>query len=100
MVEKKVKESKVKGNSLGASGFTLAITSVLIIFFGMFGIIVMPVLGFIFCLIQQKKNPTKLGKAGLIISIISFVLILVYIFYLAPLLLSYIQSLNTSFPTS
>ena len=94
MVEKKVKESKVKGNSFGASGFTLGIISVLS--FGLIGMII-SVVGFLFCLTQQKNKPTKLGKAGLIINIVGFILSIVYLIWIAPLLSEY---LNTSFPTA
>ncbi|VVB83293.1 Uncharacterised protein [uncultured archaeon] len=95
MAEKKVKESKIKGNSLGASGFTLGVLSIL--FCGIFGVI-FSIVGFIFCFVQQKKKPTKLGKVGLILNIVGFVLSIVYIIYLAPLLAQYLQTINTSFP--
>jgi hypothetical protein len=97
MAEKRSGESKVKGNSFGASGFTLGIISV--ISFGLIGIIT-SIVGFIFCLIQQKKRPTKLGKAGLIINIAGFILSIVYIIFFAPMLAKYLQSLNTSFPAA
>jgi len=83
------KESKIKGNSLGASGFTLGILS--IIFAGFYGI-PFSIVGFIFCFIQQRKKPTKLGKAGLILSVIGLILSLIWVFYLAPIFTSYIQS--------
>ncbi len=95
MTEKKVKESKVKGNSFGASGFTLGVISILS--FGLIGMI-MSIVGFIFCFIQQKKKPTKLGKAGLILNIVGFILSIVYLVYFAPILAQYLQNLNTSFP--
>jgi hypothetical protein len=98
--EKEGKESRVKGDALGVAGFTLAITSISIILLGTFGIMIMPFLGFIFCLIQQKKRPTRIGRIGLIISLISFVFVLVYVFYLGPLLLKYLQSLNPNFPAA
>lgn len=93
--EEKNKESKVKGNSFGASGFTLGVISVLS--FGLIGT-VMSIVGFIFCLIQQKHKPTKLGKAGLILNIVGFVLSIIYLVYFAPLLAQYLQNLNASFP--
>ncbi len=88
------KERKIKGNGLGASGFTLGILSVLSL--GIFGIL-MSIVGFIFCFIQQKNKPTKLGKVGLIINIIGFILSIVWIFYFAPILTEQIQQLV--FPT-
>jgi hypothetical protein len=97
MAEKREKESKVKGNSFGASGFTLGVLSV--VSFGIVGIII-SIVGFIFCFIQQKKKPTKLGKIGLIINVAGFILSIVYIVYFAPMLAQYLQSLNTSFPAA
>jgi len=83
------KEGRIKGNSLGASGFTLGIVS--IISLGWFGV-VLAVIGFAFCLIQQMKKPTKLAKAGIIINVIAFILSIVFIVYLAPLLTEWIQA--------
>jgi len=84
----------VKGNSLGASGFTLGILSILSV--GIFGII-MSVIGFVFCLIQQKKKPNKLAKAGLILNIIGFILSIIWVFYLGPIILA---KINSQFPTA
>ena len=95
--EKKVKDSKIKGNSFGASGFTLGVLGV--ISFGIIGLI-LSLVGFMFCFIQQKNKPTKLGKAGLILNILGFVLSLVYLIWVAPILAEYLQSLNTSLPTA
>ena len=81
-MKKGVSEHKIKGESLGASGFTLAVLSVISL--GIIGMIFSAV-GFIFCLIQQKNKPTKLGKAGTIISIIGFILSLFWVVYLGPL---------------
>ncbi|MEK6827180.1 MAG: hypothetical protein AABX99_01725 [Nanoarchaeota archaeon] len=96
MAEKKVKESKVKGNSLGASGFTLGVFSILSP--GLMGMI-MAIIGSMFCFTQQKNKPTKLGKAGLILNIVGFILSAVYliwVFFFGGL--QFFQSLNTSFP--
>jgi len=81
---------KVKGNSLGASGFTLGIISILSL--GYIGII-MSVLGFFFCYIQLKGKKTRLAKAGLIINIIGLAVSILWIVYLAPMFSSYIQGL-------
>ena len=75
-------EHKIKGEAFGASGFTLAILSVISL--GIIGMI-LSVVGVIFCLIQQRNKPTKLGKAGIVISIIGFVLSLFWVIYLGPL---------------
>jgi len=68
---------------LGISGFTLGILSIILAgYVGLFT----SVIGFVFCFIQQKKNKTSLGKAGLILNVIGFVLSLIVIFYLAPMM--------------
>jgi hypothetical protein len=97
MKEKKVKEkgeSKVKGNSFGASGFTFGILSILSAG-GYLGIL-FSIIGFAFCLIQQKNKPTKLGKAGLIISVIGFVGGILTMIFITPLLVEYMQSFPTA----
>jgi len=71
------------GEGLGISGFTLGILSIVLA--GYIGIII-SVIGFIFCFVQQKKNKTQLGKVGLILNVIGFVLSLIVIFYLAPVM--------------
>jgi hypothetical protein len=89
--EKKVRKEKslkVQANSFGASGFTLGIVS--LIFLGVFGVL-FSITGFIFCFIQQKNKKTKLGKAGLIINVIAFVLSLLWIFVIAPMITQILQ---------
>jgi hypothetical protein len=80
MVEKKeeIKQKIVKKSSegLGISGFTLGVLS--IIFAGGMGAIV-SLTGFIFCLIQQKKNPNQLSRIGLTLNIIGFIVSVAYI---------------------
>jgi|TARA_Y100000310_G_scaffold301530_1_gene338089 hypothetical protein len=85
----KKSNSKKSGEALGISGFTLGIVSiVLVIFTPLLGIAI-SILGFIFCVIQQKRKPTKLGKSGLILNVIGFVAnmawLIVLIKYIIPL---------------
>ena len=94
---KEGKEPKIKGNSLGASGFTLGIVA--FISLGWFGIF-LSIIGFLFCLFQQKKKPTKLGKVGIIINVISFVFSIVFIVYLAPLITQWIAQQSSMFPVT
>lgn len=95
MVEKK--KLKKIGEALGISGFTLGIA-------GYFSLLFMTVLslaffitGLVFCIIQQKRKPTKLGKMGLIINIIgiiaTIVLWIVLVVYLYPLIQEQLQNL-------
>ncbi len=93
MAEKRGKESRIKGNSLGASGFTMGILSIITL--GITGV-AMSVVGFIFCLIQHIKKPTKLAMAGMILNGIGFIASLLWIFYLAPL----INQLISQFPSA
>jgi len=88
MVDKK---SKRRREGLGIAGFILGILS--IVMMGIFGLI-LSIIGGIFCIIQQKNNSTKLGKAGLILNSIGFILSLLWIFYLGPILAQYINSLG------
>jgi predicted small integral membrane protein len=88
MAEKKVKVSKLKGDSLGASGFTLGVLS--IISLGVMGI-VLSVAGFIFCLFQQLNKPTKISKAGLVLNIIGFVLSILWLLVFGPALAEWMQ---------
>jgi len=80
---------KVRGNSFGASGFTLGVLSIL--FLNIFSII-FSLVGFAFCFIQQQKRPTKLGKAGIILNIVGLVLTLIMLFWLGPKLTEMISS--------
>lgn len=74
MVTKKtLHESK---DALGISGFTLGIAG--IVMAGFAGLI-FSILGFVFCSIQQKKHPTKIGKTGIIINVVAFVLSVILI---------------------
>lgn len=89
MAEKRGKESRIKGNSFGASGFTLGILSFLSLsYLG----IVFVVVGFIFCFIQQKKKSTKLGKAGIIINVIGLILCILFIKFVFPILNNILKS--------
>jgi len=93
MAEKRArehKESKIKGNSLGTAGFIFGILSILAL--AIPGIII-SLAGFIFCYVQQKNKPTKLGKAGLILNVIGFILSLIWIFYLGPIVLNWLRTL-------
>lgn len=94
----KEKLSFIKGHSLGASGFTIGIVSILTP--GIIGII-SSLLGFIFCFLQQKKKPTKLGKAGIILNVIGFAFSLVWILYLGPMYVQWLQkTYGGTFPTA
>lgn len=87
-MKKEGKESKI-GEGLGISGFTIGVLSIL--FAGTAGLI-LGVVGFIFCFVQQRKNKTGLGKAGLILNVVGVVLSLLFIFYLAPIINELIQT--------
>ena len=83
----KKEATKNIGEGLGISGFTLGVLSILMV--GTVGIMI-SVVGFFFCLVQQRRSPTKLGKVGLILNILGFIfgilLIIVLITKLAPLI--------------
>jgi len=68
----------VKSEGLGVSGFTLGIIG--IIFAGVYGTII-SLIGFIFCMIQQKRYKTKIGKVGLILNIVAIILSIIAILF-------------------
>ncbi|MEK6875614.1 MAG: hypothetical protein AABX30_02930 [Nanoarchaeota archaeon] len=69
-------EKKEIGEGLGISGMTLGVLS--IVFTGLYGVLI-SIIGFIFCKIQQKKNKTKIGKVGLYLNAIGFILGIIFI---------------------
>ena len=77
------KSYKKSEEGLGISGFVLGVLS--IIFAGWVGIII-AIIGFIFCSIQQKQHPINLGRTGVILNIIGFVVSIVFII-IAPYLI-------------
>jgi hypothetical protein len=62
---------KEKVEGLGISGFTLGVLG--IILSGWVGLIISTV-GFMFCFVQQKRHKDKMGRIGLILNLIGFVL--------------------------
>lgn len=83
------KKSKAFGEGIGNSGFTLGVLSILLA--GTIGILI-AVVGLIFSVLQQKKNPTSLGKTGVILNIVGFVLSIIFIIYLIPVIQSIIPT--------
>jgi len=74
MVKKKKSVEEILPRSkdgLGISGFTLGVLSVVMA--GSLGVL-LAIIGFTFCMIQQKKSPMRLAKVGVILNIIGFVL--------------------------
>ena len=69
-------DKKSDSEAFGIIGLTLGILS--IIFMGNNGIII-GIIGLVFSMKQQKHNPTKLGKAGIILNIIGIVLAIVFV---------------------
>lgn len=80
--EKNVTESE----GLGISGFTMGVMSIILA--GWLGVFT-GIVGFVFCKIQQKRNPMKLARIGIILNIIGFVisviLIIAYAYFLFPM---------------
>ena len=73
-VEKVLPKTK---EGLGISGFTLGVLS--IVMAGSIGIF-LSIIGFSFCMIQQKKSPMKIAKVGTILNIIGFALSIAMLF--------------------
>jgi hypothetical protein len=83
MASKKEVATKKSGGEFGASGFTLGVLS--IPFAGYFGVVI-GIVGLVFCVIQQKKKKTSLGKWGIVLNIVGLVLSVAFIIYLGPLI--------------
>lgn len=89
MVDKKKSVDK-KSETFGIVGFTLSLAGFFAILITTVYSLVYFIVGLIFCIIQQKRYKTKLGKIGLILNIIgivcTIVLTLIIIFYVYPLI--------------
>ena len=93
MVEKN--RQKTKSDALGISGFTLAIAGYFLLLIQPIISIAFFVVSLIFCIIQQKRSKTKLGKIGLIISIIGVILSIAITILLVTYLIPYVQQIAT-----
>lgn len=81
MKKEEKKNSKDIGEGLGISGLTLGVMS--IISLGVVGIAI-SIPGLVFSLIQQNKNKTKIGFAGVVLNSIALILsvaFLIFIYY-------------------
>ena len=99
-VDKKEETKKEKkfGESFGISGFTLGILSIIFAFLvPLFGIL-FALVGATLCIIQQKKNPTKKGKTGLILNIIGLILGIALWIITITILYPLIEDQLTNFP--
>lgn len=67
---------KELGEGLGIAGMTLGIIA--IISAGIGGLL-LSIIGFILSYKQQKINPTRIGKAGVVLNLIAFVLSVVFL---------------------
>ena len=80
------KELPSTKEGLGISGFVLGVLSIALAGSGGF---ILAIIGFIFCVTQQKKSPMRLARIGIILNIIGFVLsvaLLILTIFLYPLL--------------
>lgn len=98
MPEKREEKSLCSEGALGIAGFVLGVLS--IIFLGWAGLII-AIVGFFFCLYQQKKHPTRTGKIGLRLNIIGFILGIIFLiawtYYLIPIIQELMQQ-TQNFP--
>jgi hypothetical protein len=75
---KKVFTKKQIGEGFGISGFIYSILSIL--FSGFVGLF-FAIPSLVLCIYQQKHQPTKIGKAGLILSILAIILSIAWIIF-------------------
>ena len=92
MVKKNLKSSD---EAFGIIGLTLGILSIILV--GSNGI-VLAIVGLIFSAVQQKKHPTKIGKAGIIVNIVGIILAIIVIVLLLTYLKPILEQQLSSFP--
>lgn len=89
-IESGKKILKKDSTALGISGFTLAIVGITTILLHPFISSVALIVALVFCIVQFRKNKTRIGKAGLILSIIGILLNIAWwiilIHYIVPAL--------------
>ena len=91
-VNKKKSDKKSSITNLGVVGLTLAISGIFLIFFSTaFVSPLFLIAALIFSIFQQVKNPIKIGKAALIVSIIGILLYIVWMIILFKVLLPLAQ---------
>lgn len=81
-------EKKSGDDGLGISGLTLGILSIVLA--GWIGMI-LGIIGFFLCLSQQRKNPTKMGKIGIILNIIGVIASIIFLFFYYRYIIPFIQ---------
>jgi len=94
---KKSVSKKSNNEAFGIIGLTLGIIS--IIFMGNNGILV-GIVGLVFSMIQQRKYPTKIGRAGVILNIIGIILAIVFVIVFIKYLVPVIQEQLQNFPVA
>ena len=94
--EKKIKDS---GDGLGSAGFTLGIISIVV------GLLIAPILGiiisivgFTLCMVQQKRHPIQKAKTGIILNIIGFSVSVIWWIIAVNFILPLIEDKLTNFP--
>jgi uncharacterized membrane protein len=95
-MKKSVAKSDYKKEHLGVSAFTLAIAGFFVTLFSPIASFVMFIVSLVFSINQQRKNPNKIGKAGLILSIVGIVLDILFIILLVTVLANFMEQLPTA----
>lgn len=101
MAKEKKEDKKRNPEAYGVVGLTLGIVSIITLIFSPFMGILLSIIGFIFCIKQQKKERTKAARIGIILNVIGLVLniamIIVNYLWLTPYLNQiYQQQINGS----
>ncbi len=86
----KKKRGGKNSETLGVSGFTLGIVSLVLVLFDPSAGVLSSIIGFIFCKIQQKNKPTKFGRRGIIINVIGFIANVIFWILLIQIIYPYL----------
>jgi uncharacterized membrane protein len=91
MAKEKKEDKKRNPEALGIAGFTLGITSIVMLIFSPFMGVLLSLVGFFLSLRQQGKQKTKAARIGMILCIIGLVLNLITWYVSVQYIYPYLQ---------
>jgi len=86
-MKKQVSKKSKNSDTFGISGFTLGIAGFVALLLSPLLAILFFTTGLIFCIVQQKRKNTRLGKLGVILNSVGIVLTILYFIFLIKYLI-------------